>query len=108
MSLHLYRDDQGEPRARASEAQRLLARFLEGDVQGDAHYAREILAALDQVAHGARPHWQGTGNAHTLTLTPDIARLESDFDDTLEPYSLPLDSLRRAITGWLALITTGR
>ncbi len=107
MSLHLYRDDHGEPRARASEPQRLLARFLEGDIQGDAPYAREILAALDQVAHGARPHWQSTGNAHTLILTPETARLESEFDETLEPCSLRLDSLRRAITGWLALITTG-
>jgi uncharacterized protein YacL (UPF0231 family) len=106
--MHFYRDAAGDPRAVCAESRELLARFLESDVQGSEEHAREILGAIDRVAAGEEPSWEETGNAHTLTLSPDGATIEADFEEEAAPCRIPLDELRDALTGWLAFLERTR
>ncbi|HLP88839.1 MAG TPA: hypothetical protein VK184_09665 [Nostocaceae cyanobacterium] len=46
--------------------------------------------------------WEETGNAHTLTLMPEKAKIENEF--TNEMCELYLDDLRQSILDWLAFI----
>jgi len=104
MTLHLYRDNDGEPRAQSSSPRELLGRFLESDVQESLHYCRELLAAIDRVEGGELRLWQQTGNAHTLTLHPDSAVIEAEFGDSATPCHLSLSELRDALQEWLNFI----
>jgi hypothetical protein len=104
VKLDLYRDGQGHPRAQAEAPDDLLARFLESDVQGSVTSAFDYLETLDRVESGELHHWEGTGNAHTLTLTPDGALIEAEWE--WEPRALQLShaELREALNGWVALL----
>jgi len=101
MTLDLYRDPQGLPRARGEN---LLARFLESDVQGSVITAYDILGMVDRVESGETERWEGTGNAHTLTLTPDGALIQDELADDTEALHLPLAELREALNAWIALL----
>jgi hypothetical protein len=102
--LDFYRDEQGYPRTRGAAEDDLLARFLESDIQGSEATASFFLGLLDRVESGELEHWEGTGNAHTLTLTPEGARIEAEWE--LEPRELELShsDLREALNGWIALL----
>jgi uncharacterized protein YacL (UPF0231 family) len=104
MALHLHRDSVGELRAQSSPPHELLGHFLEDDVQQSMSYCREILAAIDQVSSGEMHSWEQTGNAHTLTLYPDRAIIEAEFDDSAAPCHLSLSELRDAVRRWLEFI----
>ena len=56
MSLEFYRDEAGDPRARAGRDREALAHFLESDVQGSAAFGLEILAAIEAVTEGRLPN----------------------------------------------------
>lgn len=107
MSLDFYRDEAGDPRARASRGWEALAHFLESDVQGSAAFGLEILAAIDAVAEGRLREWTRTGNAHTLVLSPEGAAIEPDFDEETEVGLLPLADLREAVTRWIEFLDGG-
>lgn len=111
MKLDFYRDEAGDPRARAAAGrareQELLARFLESDVQGSAATGREILAALRQVEAGELPAWEQTGNAFTLRLSPAGAEIESVLDESGEVAAIPLRDLRRALRAWVDFLAKG-
>jgi hypothetical protein len=101
VKLDLYRDGKGLPRARGDN---LLARFLESDVQGSVITAYDILRMLDRVESGEADLWEGTGNAYTLTLTPDGALIQDELADDSEALHLPLADLREALSAWIALL----
>ena len=100
MSLELYRDPDGCPRARGG----LLARWLESDIQGSATAARGLLDLLDRIEAGEIERWEETGNAHTLELTPDGATIVPEWDEEALPQQVSLAELREALNGWLKLI----
>jgi hypothetical protein len=104
VKLDLYRDGQGLPRARGEGPDDLLARFLESDVQGSVITAYDILGMLDRVESGETGRWEGTGNAHTLTLTPGGARIQDELEDDTETLHLPLAELRDALNAWVGLL----
>lgn len=106
MSLELYRDEAGDPRARADRDREALAHFLESDVQGSTAAGREILEAIDAVAGGRLQEWTRTGNACTLVLSAEGAAIESDFDEESEAALVPLSDLREAITRWIEFLDT--
>lgn len=107
MPLDFYRDEAGDPRARAGRGREALAHFLESDVQGSAAFGLEILAAVDAVAEGRLREWTRTGNAHTLVLSPEGAAIEPDFDEETEAGLLPLADLREAVTRWIEFLEGG-
>jgi hypothetical protein len=104
MKLDLYRDEEGLPRAAAEAPDGLLARFLESDVQGSVVTAYDILEMLDRVESGETDRWEGTGNAHTLTLTAEGAAIQDELAEDTEVLHLPLADLREALNAWIGLL----
>ncbi|HEX3531683.1 MAG TPA: YacL family protein [Thermoanaerobaculia bacterium] len=102
--MRLYRDSSGDPRAHGEKGQEILARFLESDVQDSASLGRKILAAIDKVAGGHLDEWERTGNAYTLTLTPDGADIEPEMADTAEPLHLTLAELHQGVARWVEFL----
>lgn len=107
MQLEFYRDADGAPRARCKGHGRALADFLESDLQDSARAAHEVLRAVDRVESGREPSWERTGNAHTLSLSPEGAMIVNEMDDEAEPYALSLPALREAVAGWIAFLEKG-
>ena len=107
MPLEFYRDEAGDPRARAERDREALAHFLESDVQGSATFGLEILAAIEAVTEGRLSEWTRTGNAHTLVLSAEGAAIEPDFHEESEAGLVPLDDLREAVTRWIEFLNGG-
>ncbi len=107
MFLEFYRDEAGDPRARAGRNREALAHFLESDIQGSATFGLEILAAIEAVAEGRLREWTRTGNAHTLVLSEEGAAIEPDYDEEAEPNLVPLSDLREAVTRWIEFLDGG-
>ena len=112
MPLELYRDEAGDPRARADRDREALAHFLESDVQGSTASGREILEAIDAVAEGRLKEWTRTGNAHTLVLSAEGAAIEADFEDEKDDEEseadlVPLAELREAVARWIDFLDGG-
>ena len=103
-NMHFYRDAAGDPRVEASPSLARLGYYLESDVQGNASHARAILDTIERVADGKTRAWQETGNAHTLTLAPEGAVIEAEFEEDAPACRLSLDDLRAAVAGWLSFL----
>lgn len=95
----------GELRAEASSEARLLARFLEGEVQGSLRSGFELLDILDDLTSGRRESYAETGNALTLELTAEKASLQSELSE--ESLDLDPADLRRALADWLIQLARG-
>lgn len=110
MILEFYRDETGDPRARAvaDRGRESLAYFLESDVQGSAAFGLEILAAIEALEERRIREWTRTGNSHTLTLHRNGAMIEPDFEEEGEPGEVPLDDLREAVTAWIEFLDGGK
>lgn len=109
MSLEFYRDEAGDPRARAvaGRDREALAHFLESDIQGSAAYGLDILDGIEAVTNGRVLEWTRTYNAHTLTVSLDGALIEPEFDGESEPGLVPLPDLREAVTRWIEFLDGG-
>ena len=79
-----------------------LARYLKSDVQESPEVTLMLLELVDQVASGDLESWEGTGNAFTLTLTPEGATIQPEFGADTEPRRVSLDELRDALEDWLS------
>ncbi len=104
MQVTGYFDQAGDPRARCIPAYDLLEGFLESDLQGSVNLSRETLREIDRVANGDRESWQDTGNAYTLIVSAQEARIEAELDDQAKPCRLPLADLREAVAQWIAFL----
>jgi uncharacterized protein YacL (UPF0231 family) len=108
MQLQFHWDDDGTPRARGKGHGRTVAGFLESDLQDSPAAAREVLRALDQVESGHAPSWERTGNAYTLTLSPEGATIQDENEEDSEPHRLTLAALREAVSGWVSFLERER
>ena len=104
MTLQLFRDEDGCPRAWGDGPGDLLAGWLESDVQGSPEVARELLDLVDRIASGEMDRWEATGNAYTLTLAPDGATIEAEWEEDVPSRHASLSEVREALAGWLDLI----
>ena len=104
MKLQFYRDDAGNARARGRGRGKLVAGFLESDLQDSLESAREILKAIDDVEAGRADSWERTGNAHTLTLSPQGAAIQDEMDEEAEPYVLSLSEIREVVADWVSFL----
>ena len=108
MQLEFYWDGADDPRARChGPGGEALAGFLESDIQGSGRHARELLRNLDRIEAGRLAHWETTGNAYTLTLSPEGATLVSETDEDAEPLELSLEDLKEAVADWMAFVEEG-
>jgi uncharacterized protein YacL (UPF0231 family) len=108
MQLEFYWDSAGDPRARCKGIARVVAGFLESDLQDSAEAAREVLSAVDDVESGRLPSWERTGNAYTLTLSAEGTEILDEMDDEAEPYPLSLSEIREVVADWAAFLEEGR
>ena len=106
MKIQFYRDAAGDARARGRGRGKRVAGFLESDLQDSPASAREVLQAIDDVEAGRADSWERTGNAHTLTLSPQGASLQDEMDEDAEPYVLTLSEIREAVEGWVSFLNS--
>jgi uncharacterized protein YacL (UPF0231 family) len=83
MQLQFYSDADGVPRALCEGPGRVLAGFLESDLQDSLAAAHEVLRAVDEVASGRSASWERTGNAYTLSLS-ELRDVVADWISFLE------------------------
>ena len=107
MQLEFYRDTAGDPRARGKGQGEVLAHFLEGDLQGSGKQGRAILRAIDRIEAGKLDRWEVTGNAYTLSLSPQGASLVNEIDEDAKPFELPLAQLKETVADWTAFVDEG-
>jgi hypothetical protein len=106
MKLKFYRDPAGDARARGRGRGKRVAGFLESDLQDSPASAQEILRAIEEIEAGRVDSWERTGNAHTLTLSPEGAVLQNEMDEEAEPSSLSLSEIREAVAGWSSFLNS--
>jgi uncharacterized protein YacL (UPF0231 family) len=104
MQLKFYRDTAGDARARGKGRGKVLAGFLESDLQDSPASAQEVLRAIEDTEAGRLRSWERTGNAYTLTLSPEGATLLDEMDEDFEPYVLSLSEIREAVEGWVSFL----
>jgi RPA family protein len=98
--ISCYRDDTGLLRAKAADKDRLLAVFLETDIQEDKAMAAELLKQINILRKGKKRRYETSGNAHTITLTPKTVSIASLFDEEARPYRIDLSLFQKALTQW--------
>jgi hypothetical protein len=111
MRLETAIDEHGLRRATVIDGPRILGWFLEQDVQNCFSTCDKLLAIIDDVRAGRTPpdaepdgSWEGTGNAHTLTVRPTGAHISNEFAVPEERAEVSLDDLASAITAWRAFL----
>jgi uncharacterized protein YacL (UPF0231 family) len=102
MKIKLFRDYQNYPRAEASKSYRLLAVFLESEIQGDRRSGEEIVQIINKIKNKEIDHWEETGNASTLTLNLEKAIIDNEF--TNETCEVSLDDFQQAVLDWIDLL----
>lgn len=106
MHIRFFRDERGRPSAVAAPPAQAVGWFLEQDVRREADNCLQLLQLIDDLRRGKLTHWDATGNAHALTLTPEGATIENLFAPGPVISHVTLDELEQAVRGWLRLITT--
>ena len=104
VQVQLFRDEYGYPRAEAAAPYQILGWFLEQDIQADSEWARELIKIIEEIQSGTESRWEGTGNVHTLILTPEKAYIESEFAEPQATCEISLDDLKQAVADWLAFL----
>jgi hypothetical protein len=104
MKLKLYRDDAGDARASGRGRGKVVAGFLESDLQDSPQSAQEVLQAIEDVEAGRTLSWERTGNAYTLTLSLQGAAIQNEVDEDAEPYVLSLSEIREAVADWVSFL----
>lgn len=59
----------------------MIADFLEEDVMGVANTVDLIINNISQVQNGKIEIWEGTGNAHTISITKDKINIFNEFTE---------------------------
>lgn len=106
--MRLYIDDHGARRAEVASPHALLGWFLEQDVQSSPPSCEDYLDAVRQVREGQLPAWSGTGNAHTVHITPARVRIETEFADPPASCELELQEFETALRAWLQFVKQAR
>ena len=98
--LNFYSARDGAPRAEGfDEAGRVLALFLESDLQDDPGLCREVLYLLS--GHGE----SFIGNAFAVSLEHGAVRLEGNTEGNDRRAVVHPDRLEKAVIDWLAFLS---
>ncbi|CAQ83261.1 MULTISPECIES: hypothetical protein [Photorhabdus] len=81
----------------------VLADFLSGDVQGSLRGVNEYISLCESVNNSELPQWEGTGNAHTVTIKPDGVEIFNEYtEESLKITSI--EEFKGYLEQWKALI----
>jgi len=104
--LRFFRTADGSPRASGdSESDRVLARFLESDIQDDPVTARELLTRLEAPIAEDGHADAFVGNAFALTRDGDTVTLAGHAEGNIESAMLDLESTKQAVSDWLSFVS---
>ncbi len=79
MKFNFYIDDSNISRAEIDEEYKLLARFLEEDMQRNPLWRKELICIVGKVNKNEVDSREGTGNANTLKLSSNKVIIENEF-----------------------------
>ncbi|MCG3469064.1 YacL family protein [Xenorhabdus bovienii] len=98
-------DKQGYPLIDIEYEYHVLADFLRGDIQGSLFGVNEFITACNDVSSGNSLEWEGTGNAHTVTIRKEGVHIFNEY--TGEELDIPtIDEFKHYLEGWKALLLT--
>lgn len=104
VNLQIFKDEDGNLRVRTDEAYGPMAWYLEQDVQCDLEHGKQMLEICSRIAT-VGGEWSGTGNAHTVTVTPIKVRIENEFvEGAAGICELDLGDFRESLSSWLEAV----
>lgn len=92
--MKIYVDSEGFNKVNIESEKRLVASFLEHDVQASLSGVDEYINACADVLSGKADEWEGTGNSHTVVITKDYVNIYNEY--TAE--KLDISSIREFCT----------
>lgn len=104
--IKCYRDASGYCRVDAADMHPLIGSYLEQDVQNSRATCDELKTILNEVSTGTRDEWEGTGNAHTLTIHRDGVTIDNIWDDSLGTANMSIELFRSCVEEWSRCIAT--
>lgn len=104
MNIELYKDKNGYPRVSCPASLEVLGSYLEQDVQRSILSCDEIIQIIELVQQGKQESWEGTGNAHTITIGANTTTIFNEFSDTLDPCLMATNDFKSAIILWRKFI----
>jgi uncharacterized protein YacL (UPF0231 family) len=87
---------------------KMLASFLQSDVQADLAAARSLLAEIGAAERGEAPQPGMVGNAYSIAISPDGVTLRNAVIEDSRPEHYGFDELRHALGTWIAAIERAR
>lgn len=103
-NIKFFHDDNNTPCARGPVSEKLLTVFLETDIQGDTVILSALMDDIWAVENGHSESREFFGNAHTVTLTAEIATIKSEQDEAAPSYTTKLKHLTEVLQDWEAFI----
>jgi len=109
LSFKYFLDEHGIRRAFVSSPYELLGWYLEDDVQGSLYHCELLFSVIEKVKNGALEEWSGTGNAHTITITPSRVVLENEYlleseETPRRTCEIPLIEFEKTLKEWFQFI----
>jgi uncharacterized protein YacL (UPF0231 family) len=100
MDIKIHKDQNGYPRVDAPESLEILGWFLEQDIQRCKYSCDEMIRIIDSVQKRKISSWEGTGNAHTVSITSELVTISNEFSDDVAPCSVKTREFKNAIILW--------
>lgn len=113
MPLSMRIDAEGRPRARwlvTGPVEVVLPQFLETDLGFNRSYGEFLVDQAQRVCSGEVPSWEGTGNAFSVMLGPEMTTIEPLYpsekssSSSSEAVSLPTTELVAVLERWLGMV----
>ncbi len=74
-----------------------IGRYFEGDIQSD-YSINQDFETIKKIRSGEIDHWEGTGNAYTVTITKDYVHFQCEYAD--EEAAISLEDYERLLHMW--------
>ncbi|AOR63389.1 hypothetical protein [Pectobacterium wasabiae] len=101
--MKYYYDTDGYPALEIEHNFHVIADFLQSDVQSSLYGVNEYISVCDDVISGKIPKWEGTGNAHTVTI--NIAEVSIYNEYTEEEINISsIEGFKIYLEGWKKLL----
>ena len=114
-NLNFYFDNEGVPRARGKQSEKLLMSFLETDVQGSDYICHDLMNDLTAIEDESAESREFIGNAHSVSITANGVTIVNNIDDVAPDdsanddgnsgeYNTSLKHFREILEDWEAFI----
>ena len=80
-NLNFYFDNDGIPRARGKQSEKLLMSFLETDVQGSEYICHDLMNDLTATEDESAESREFIGNAHSVNISAAGVTITNNIDD---------------------------